>query len=246
MPATSESPAAAERDTLISADENRQMFNTIAERYDLMNLAMSQGLDRRWRRRAVRELAPVPEGEYLDIGAGTGDVSLEILRQCPTARVIGIDASEEMLAVGREKIAAANLSAAIELQTGDALALPYEAETFAGTVSAFTLRNLEDRALGLKEMRRVIKSGGRTVVLELTRPENSLIRCGHWFYNHTIVPLLGRLLSRGDAYTYLAKSIDDFPAASDILTKMTAAGFENVRAVPLQGGIVTIFIGGKI
>jgi demethylmenaquinone methyltransferase / 2-methoxy-6-polyprenyl-1,4-benzoquinol methylase len=231
------------RDTLISADENRRMFDQIAGRYDLVNRMLSLGIDRRWRRRLIDLLEPKSGERFLDVGTGTGDVSLEITRKMPGAIVIGIDPAAEMLDVGREKIARANLVDSISFQVGDAMAPAFDDGSFSGVVSAFTIRNVEDRALAIKEMARVLQPGGRLVLLELTVPENILLRFFHRIYNNWIVPLIVFFLSHGAAYRYLIKSINDFPPPGKILEKFDEAGLTENKHIPLTGGIVSLFYG---
>ena len=227
------------RDTLTTADENRRMFDGIAGRYDLLNRVLSLGQDRRWRRRAVGELAPQAGERYLDVGCGTGDVALEVLRQCPDARVTGLDPSRGMLALAQRKA-----GGAVGYVVGDALALPFADGVFAGVAMAFCFRNVVDRLGAAQEMRRVTAPGGRVVVLELTVPEKRLARFGHRFYNRWLVPLVGRLLAgRRGAYQYLADSIEAFPKAADIAELLAEAGLQRVRHVPMTAGAVTLFVG---
>ena len=135
----------------MSADDNRRMFDRIARRYDLMNRLLSGGLDRRWRRKAVETLAPRPGGRYLDVGCGTGDLAVEILRQCAGASVVGIDPAEGMLAIAEAKIAQAGLASGASFQTGDAEALDFDDGSMAGVISAFCLRNIAHRTRALME-----------------------------------------------------------------------------------------------
>lgn len=232
------------RDSLISADDNRQMFDRIARRYDLMNGLMSGGMDRRWRRRAVKLLAPRDGGRYLDVGCGTGDLAVEILRQCPTAEVIGIDPAEEMLAIGQAKIASKGLADRASFQPGNAESLEFADGELAGVISAFCLRNIEHRAKALTEMRRVIAPGGRAVILELTTPTNPIVRAGHWLHTRCFVPVAGRCIARGSgAYKYLVSSVQDFTPTPQVLEMMAEAGFVEPACVRLSGGVVTIFVG---
>jgi len=231
-----------DRDSLLTPADNRRMFDAIARRYDLMNAVLSLGLDRVWRRRAVSELCPRPGGAYLDIGCGTGDVGVEIVRRCPTARVVGLDPAERMLDVGRSKIAAANLDASITFCVGDATALPFGDAEFAGIVTAFCIRNVADRQAAMREMRRTLAPGGRVVILELSVPASRLLAVGHRCYNRYVVPLAGRIIARSrTAYQYLVDSVANFPRPPQVLDMLTRAGFETATARPIHGGIVTIF-----
>ena len=185
-----------------------------------------------------------PGGRYLDVGCGTGDVGIEIVRQCAGASVVGIDPAERMLDVGREKLRRAGLADAVALECGDALALPFGDATFDGAIAAFCIRNVTDRVAALAEMRRVLVPGGRAVVLELTVPPGRLMRAGHRFYTAWLVPLAGRLIARNrDAYRYLVASVRQFPRAEEFLATLSRAGLVNLRHVPLFGGTVTVFVG---
>lgn len=230
------------RDSLMAPDDNRRMFDAIARRYDLMNAVLSLGLDRLWRRRAVGALAPRPGGRYLDIGCGTGDVGIEILRQCGGASVIGLDPAERMLDIARAKVAAAGLARAITLRAGDAADLPFDDGQFAGVVTAFCIRNVADRLRAVTEMHRVLAPGGRVVILELSVPSNPLLAAGHRLYNRCLVPLAGRIIARSrGAYQYLVDSVADFPRAPEVLATLARAGFDDPCGCPIHGGIVTIF-----
>lgn len=233
-----------QRDSLISADDNRQMFDRIARRYDLMNGLMSGGLDRRWRRKAVKLLTPRSGGRYLDVGCGTGDLAMEILRQCPAAEVIGIDPAEEMLAIAKAKIARKGIADRASFQPGDAESLDFADGELAGVISAFCLRNIAHRAKALAEMRRVIAPGGRAVILELTTPTNPIVRAGHWLHTRCFVPVAGRCVARGGgAYTYLVDSVRDFTQTPQVLEMMAEVGFAEPACMRLAGGVVTIFVG---
>jgi demethylmenaquinone methyltransferase/2-methoxy-6-polyprenyl-1,4-benzoquinol methylase len=232
-------------DALIPADENRRMFDLIAKRYDLMNALMSFGLHRFWRQQAVKTLcatgcASNPR-QFLDIGCGTGDITLTILRQDPAAQVTGIDLSSPMLEIAKQKTGVAQQLDRATYQTGNATNLPFENHSFSGIVSAFCLRNIDDRSKAFLEMRRLIKPGGRLVILELNKPDRSIPRLIHQLYTRWIIPALGSLLSQGSAYRYLANSIEHFPGPAAIVSEMTRAGFTQASQVPLTGGFVTLF-----
>lgn len=231
------------RDTLIAADENRVMFDRIARRYDLMNKIISLGLDGRWRERAIERLSPVSGGRYLDVGAGTGDLLLQIVKRAPEATGIGIDPSAAMLAVGRDKIRARGLEERIHLRTGDAMDLPFDDDTFDGVILGFAIRNVEDRQKALCEFKRVLKPGARLVILELTVPERPVSRLCHRLYTGTVVPTAARLLSIRTAYAYLVDSVRAFPRNQEFEAMMRTAGFEDAASEPLTLGTVSIFYG---
>jgi demethylmenaquinone methyltransferase/2-methoxy-6-polyprenyl-1,4-benzoquinol methylase len=159
--------------------------------------------------------------------------------------VVGIDPADGMLEIGRKKIEQANLSEHVSFKVADGSALPFEESSFSGTVSAFTIRNIADRDQAMREMHRVLLPGGRAAILELTTPANRLMRVMHRLYNRSVVPVVGRLLSHGDAYDYLIRSIDDFPSPASVVEGLTPAGFEAVAATPLSGGVVTLFTGTR-
>lgn len=221
------------------------MFDAIAGRYDALNHILSLGLDRYWRKRAVLALAPQPDCRILDIGSGTGDMGLEILKQQPGASVTGIDPAEAMLEVAGRKLVQQGLQNSVQFESGDATDLQFDDGSFDGIISAFCIRNVEDRGKAFSEMYRVLRPGGRTVVLELSKPKGRLLRSAHKIYNRVFVPMIGRALSKGRAYRYLVDSIEGFPESGIILEKIKTGGFRETGCIPLTGGIVTIFIGEK-
>jgi demethylmenaquinone methyltransferase/2-methoxy-6-polyprenyl-1,4-benzoquinol methylase len=231
-----------QQDVLLTAEQNARMFNGLSPHYDRLNRILSLGLDHSWRRRAVALLAPVPAGAYLDIGCGTGDLCVELLRQQPEASVTGIDPAADMLDLARRKLERIQPPNRATFQTGDACALPYPDDQFDGIVSAFCIRNIVDRASAFAEMARVTRAGGRVVTLELTRPRHALLRWGHRVYSRVIVPLAGRLVSQGDAYQYLNDSVAQFPSPELLANEMRAAGLDKVDIFPLTGGTVTIIV----
>jgi demethylmenaquinone methyltransferase/2-methoxy-6-polyprenyl-1,4-benzoquinol methylase len=220
------------------------MFDRIAKNYDAANRAISMGMDRVWRRKAVELLRPFRGGRYLDIGTGTGDLVFEILDQSANVLVDGIDPSEQMLAIARDKAAKRGTGDAVNFFAADALDLPMESETYDGIVSGFCFRNIERRQKALEEMRRVLKPNGVLVILEATYPESSLIRLGYRMYV-PLVPLIGKWLGAGGAYKYLVDSIEDFPKPDTITDMFSAAGFSGVRYQSLTFGTVCIFSGKK-
>jgi demethylmenaquinone methyltransferase / 2-methoxy-6-polyprenyl-1,4-benzoquinol methylase len=232
-----------QHDSLTTAEENRAMFDTIAGYYDGTNRILSLGLDRLWRRRGVACLKPRSGGVYLDVGCGTGDIALEILRQSPGSRVTGIDPSRGMLELGRQKMAAVGLSHAVSLEEGDVLALRYEDNFFEGSITSFCMRNVTDRKRGLSEIRRVVKPGGLLVIVELTEPSGPIMRPLFRIYSRVVMPLVTKIMSSVSAYRYLADSMADFPPPRVFLDLMAQAGFVDVQYVHLTGGIVTLFIG---
>lgn len=232
------------RDTLISAEENRAMFNRVAKHYDAANRAISIGRDRSWRRKTVQLVKPFGGGRYLDVGTGTGDLAFEILDQTANVSIDGIDPAEQMLAIAREKAKQRGVGDEVSFFSADALELPMESNTYDGIVSGFCFRNIERRQKALEEMRRVLKSGGMLAILEATCPESAFIRLGYKLYM-PLVPLIGRFMGGGTAYKYLVDSIQDFPKPETVTDMFSAAGFCHVQCTPLTFGTVCIFTGKK-
>ena len=229
------------RDALITAGENRRMFDAIAGRYDLMNAVMSLGMHRSWRRRAVSYLLSRGGRDILDIGCGTGDVSLAVIRRNPAARVTGLDPALKMLAIAETKTRRAGLAGQAIYREGDATSLSFGDAAVDGIICAFCLRNITARAAALREMRRVLRPGGTLAILELTAPQHPIPRGIHRAYTRHLIPLMGRLLSQGAAYHYLADSIDHFPPASVIVNEMRQAGFPGADRHSLTFGFVSLF-----
>jgi demethylmenaquinone methyltransferase / 2-methoxy-6-polyprenyl-1,4-benzoquinol methylase len=221
----------------------RAMFDAIAPRYDLLNRVLSFGIDQRWRRRAVRLLEIEQPGRILDVATGTGDLAIEALALNPR-KVVGVDISEEMLRVGREKIEQRGLSDRITLQRGDSERLPFSDAQFDAALVAFGVRNFEDLDRGLREIRRVLKPGSALVVLEFSRPRAFPIRQLYGFYSRHVLPRVGGAVSRdGGAYRYLPDSVEAFPDGDEFLAHMAAAGFGELRSIPLTSGIASLYRG---
>lgn len=219
----------------------RGIFTAIAPRYDLLNHVLSLNIDRRWRRDAVRALGweKAPGGTYLDLCAGTLDLAATLGNDPGfKGRVIGADFVKPMLELGRDK------SAAVVPVTADALDLPFPGEKFDGATVGFGVRNLMDLDRGLVEARRVLKPGARLVVLEFTTPTWQPMRGLYFFYFRTVLPLIGRLVSKHrNAYTYLPESVLAFPGPDELKGKMERAGFRDVGYRLLLGGICAIHVG---
>lgn len=219
------------------------MFTAITPRYDLLNRILSCGLDRFWRRRVVALSGLREGGAAVDVCCGTGDLSgLLAIASGSRGRVCGVDFCDRMLECARRKFADRGRPQ-LEFVQGDALRLPFANETFDAATMAFGLRNLADSQRGFEELRRVVCGGGTVVVLELTRPHGWL-RAFYYPYLFVLLPLIGGLVSwHFGAYRYLAHSIAEFLPPQQVLRQMTAAGLRDVRAIPLCGGIATIFYG---
>jgi demethylmenaquinone methyltransferase/2-methoxy-6-polyprenyl-1,4-benzoquinol methylase len=217
----------------LAPDAVRTMFDRIAPVYDTMNHAMTAGLDRRWRKETARAVVS-PGDRVLDACCGTGDLALADLKA--GARVTGLDFSERMLERARAK------SSEVEWLQGDALALPFADGTFDGATVGFGARNLDDLEAGLRELRRVLRPGGRLGILEITRPRG-LLRPFYKLWFDALIPLAGKLLPGGSAYTYLPASVRRFPEAKDFAELMQSAGFEQVGYRLFAGGIVALHTG---
>jgi len=218
------------------------MFDRIAGRYDLLNSVMTAGLHHSWRVRAADRAEVGPGDAVLDVCCGTGDLAFELAgRVAPAGHVVGCDFSEQMLDLAREK--AATRGATVRFEWADALQLPYDAGRFDAVTVGFGVRNFADRDRGLREMARVLKPGGRLVVLEFTAPTRPPFSTFYSLWFDRIVPILGRLTSDPGAYAYLAESVHSFPDPPGLAARMAAAGIEQIRYTVLAGGIVTIHSG---
>jgi demethylmenaquinone methyltransferase/2-methoxy-6-polyprenyl-1,4-benzoquinol methylase len=232
--------SAAPRDAAGTLDERevRAMFDRIASIYDRMNSVMTAGMHHRWRERAA-DLAAVRGGDSaLDVATGTGDLALALARRTGEAgSVTGSDFSERMLELARRK------SSRVRFETGDALALPYADDSFDAATVGFGARNFADLERGLSEMARVVRPGGRVVVLEITSPERPPLS---WFFRlwfDRVVPAIGRLVGDPTAYSYLPSSVRRFPAARELAARLAAVGLVDVRWVITAGGIIAIHVG---
>jgi len=226
-------------------DSVRKLFDSVAPRYDFLNHLLSLRRDISWRRKAVLELNGV-KGWILDIATGTGDVAIEIVRQHPERKVFGIDFSEPMIRGAHRKILKKELFETIVLSLGDAIFLPFRDNTFHATLIAFGLRNILDKEQALSEMVRVVKEGGKVVVLEFTFPKNGLMKSLYPIYFRKILPWIGGVISGdGGAYTYLPESVFKFRYAEHYEEIMKRAGLEEVRSRRLTGGIASILSGIK-
>jgi len=223
-----------------------EMFSEIAPRYDFLNRLLSLGVDRRWRRLAVAEMVPAVGGRHLDLATGTADMALEILRQKGTgAEVAGADISREMMRIGREKCRTAGAGKRVSFVQAPGEALPYRDGVFDSACVAFGIRNVVDRERGLREMCRVVRPGGRVVVLEFSTPRGALFGALYRFYFTRLLPRIGGLFSRGEAYAYLPESVLSFPEPRDFAAMMRAAGCAVVSIRPLTCGIVTLYVGTR-
>ena len=215
------------------------MFGSIATRYDLANHLLSCGIDFYWRRRAADIVAAWQPKKIVDLATGTGDLALALQQEMPDAEIVGVDFLKEMIELAKAKGVRHTVVA-------DAMNLPFPDNSFDCATVAFGLRNMEDYGRALREMSRVLAPNGHLLVLEFSLPTRPVLRAIYRFYLHRCLPLFGSLLTgKKSAYDYLGDSIEEFPSGRTMLRLIEASGFENARAEPLTGGIVTIHVAGK-
>ncbi|HEY2260897.1 MAG TPA: bifunctional demethylmenaquinone methyltransferase/2-methoxy-6-polyprenyl-1,4-benzoquinol methylase UbiE [Solirubrobacteraceae bacterium] len=224
----------------------RAMFDRIAAVYDRMNAVMTAGLHHRWRRRAADLAAVKPGAEVLDVATGTGDLALELARRvAPGGRVVGADFSPVMLDLARAKASQTPPAAGVQLRfdQANALALPYGDGEFDAATVGFGARNFSDLRQGLSEMVRVVRPGGRVVVLEITTPTRPPLSTFLELWFDQVVPLLGRLAADADAYSYLPNSVRRFPPPAELAATMWDCGLRGIRYVLTAGGIISLHVG---
>jgi demethylmenaquinone methyltransferase / 2-methoxy-6-polyprenyl-1,4-benzoquinol methylase len=218
--------------------EVASMFDGLVGRYDRLNGILSFGLDRVWRRATARAAAPRPGDLALDLGCGTGDLSVALARQ--GVRVVGVDASAGMLAAAADR----GLRG-LDLVRGSAFALPFRDGAFGAVASAFVMRNLDDRPAAFRELARVARPGATLALVDITEPGWPPLRRAFDAFFRAAAPALGRLAGHGPEYRYLVRSVAHLPPAVDLCAELRRAGFAHVRARPLTGGIVTLFTGNR-
>lgn len=223
-----------------------EMFDRIAKRYDRMNTLLSFGLHHLWRRRLIKAMALSDGDEALDVACGTADVGIAAALSNPQVRVTGLDPSAGMLGVGNQKLSALSLDERLVLTLGDAQEMPFEDARFGATAISFGIRNVPDRARGLREMARVTRSGGRVCVLELGVPRSGLLAPFARFHVRFIVPLLGRLFAGKEEYRYLQESVEGFPTPEDFAALMEQNGLRDVTIQPQSFGAAHLYVGTVI
>jgi demethylmenaquinone methyltransferase / 2-methoxy-6-polyprenyl-1,4-benzoquinol methylase len=232
-------------ENLSKKEQVARMFDNISHRYDFLNHFLSLGIDKGWRKRAIRILAPSKPKLMLDVATGTGDFAIQALKLNPE-RIIGVDISEGMLEVGRKKMVAKGVSTIIEMVQADSENLPFEENKFDAVTVAFGVRNFEHLSKGLREIFRVMKPGALVVILEFSRPRRFPFKQVYNFYFKTILPKLGSWISRDkSAYSYLPESVEAFPDGDAFMAILKEVGFKNVSCELLTFGISSIYIAQK-
>ncbi|MCR5453694.1 MAG: bifunctional demethylmenaquinone methyltransferase/2-methoxy-6-polyprenyl-1,4-benzoquinol methylase UbiE [Bacteroidales bacterium] len=231
--------------TKTKREQVEDMFDNIAPKYDLLNHSLTIGIDRIWRRKAIKIANENHPTSILDIAAGTGDFSI-LEAQRTQAQITAIDISQKMLDVAILKAEKNGLAERITFQKADSLAMPFADNTFDAATVGFGVRNFVDIPKGLSEIYRVLKPGGRLVVLELSEPYNPVVKAGFDLYFHKVLPFFGRMVSKDkSAYTYLPKSVDNFPYGERFVEIMNSCGYANTSLQWLSLGIAAIYVGEK-
>ncbi len=221
------------------------MFNSIARKYDFLNHFLSLGIDIFWRKKAIKMLQSFQPKQLLDIATGTGDFAIEAMKLHPE-KIIGIDISEGMLEVGRKKMKQKGYDKIIDMQIGDSENLSFEDNKFDAVIVAFGVRNFENLEKGLQEMKRVIRKGGKVVILEFSKPTAFPIKQLYHFYFRLVLPKVGKIISKDStAYTYLPASVSEFPSGNEFLKILKKVGYKNTKCKSLTLGISSIYVGEK-
>lgn len=222
------------------------MFNNISGTYDFLNHFLSLGIDVIWRKMAIKELLADKPANILDVATGTGDFAFEAIRILKPSKITGVDISEGMLAIADEKIRKRKMQDIFEVRLGDSEKLLFDQDTFDAVTVAFGVRNFEDLEKGLSDMLRVLKPGGKAVILEFSKPKVFPVKQAYNVYFKYITPTIGKLFSKdSSAYTYLPESVAAFPDGKDFTALMEKVGFKNTKYRPLTFGICSIYTGIK-
>ncbi|WP_316822411.1 bifunctional demethylmenaquinone methyltransferase/2-methoxy-6-polyprenyl-1,4-benzoquinol methylase UbiE [Pedobacter gandavensis] len=232
--------------TATKKEQVASMFDNISETYDFLNHFMSLGIDILWRKKAIAELKALQPRLILDVATGTGDFAFESIKILKPEKVIGVDISDGMLEVARKKIKDRNLGSIFSVQMGDSEGLHFEDNHFDAVTVAFGVRNYENLEKGLADMYRVLKPGGKIVILEFSKPRKFPIKQGYNFYFNHITPLFGKIFSKDNqAYTYLPESVAAFPDGEAFNQMMTKVGFKEAKDNRLTFGVCAIYTGVK-
>lgn len=233
------------QEDLSKKEQVAKMFNNISHKYDLLNHLLSLGIDIQWRKKAIKQLKPIQPKSILDVATGTGDFAIQSLSLNPQ-KVIGVDISDGMLSVGKEKIANKKLDHIISLENGDSENLRFSDNNFDAVIVAFGVRNFEHLENGLSNMHRVLRKGGKVVILEFSKPTSFPFKQIYNFYFNSILPNIGNVISRDNsAYTYLPESVQAFPDGERFLEILNKTGFNQIECIPLTFGICSIYTGIK-
>ncbi len=223
-----------------------QMFDSIAESYDMLNHTLSMGIDRSWRKKGILTLQNLHPQHILDIATGTGDLAIQAWDLLTPAKITGIDISEGMMKIGRQKVAKAGLSKHIFFEKQDCQQLLIESNTFDAAMVAFGIRNFENLDKCLQEILRVLKPGGRLMILELSTPRSFPMKQGYWIYSKLFIPFVGKIVSKNNsAYRYLPKTIAAFPQGKEMTGILSENGFKNARYKSYTFGICTMYTAEK-
>lgn len=233
-------------DTANKSVQVERMFNEIADQYDKLNHTLSFGIDYAWRKRGILSLKDVQPNHILDIATGTGDLALDAYKRLHPEMITAIDISEKMMDVGRQKVSRAGLSDKITFLQQDCTALSFDDNTFDAATVAFGVRNFENLEKGLQEVYRVLYSEGKFMILELSVPENFIVKQLYFFYSKIFIPVIGKWISGNkNAYNYLPKSIKAFPQNAELASILQKIGFRNVSYKKLTFGICTLYLATK-
>jgi demethylmenaquinone methyltransferase/2-methoxy-6-polyprenyl-1,4-benzoquinol methylase len=232
--------------TLSKKGQVAEMFDGIAGKYDFLNHFLSMGIDKGWRKKAIREVAAIRPTAILDVATGTGDLAIAAAKAIPGSSITGVDISKGMLDVGVKKVAELQLDGRIRLSEGDSEALPFADASFDVVMCAYGVRNFENLEAGLREMQRVLRPGGKVVILEFSQPRRFPVAQLYKFYFRYILPAIGKLVSKHSrAYTYLPESVAAFPEGSAFTQMLTRCGFREPEARALTLGITSLYVGHK-
>lgn len=223
-----------------------RMFDSIAEKYDTLNHTLSMGIDRGWRKKGLKALKDINPQTILDIATGTGDLAIQAYDILRPQKIVGIDISEGMMEVGKQKVAKAGLSDVITFQKQDCMALDILDNSYDAAIVAFGVRNFEDLDRGLREILRVLKPGGKLMILELSTPKSFPMKQCYWLYSRLFIPTVGRLISKDKAaYSYLPKSIEAFLQGKEMVGTLTKSGFKDAKYKTYTFGICSMYLGTK-
>lgn len=232
-------------DAVSKKEEVAEMFNNISKRYDFLNHFLSLGIDKIWRKKAIRVLGEVKPKKILDIATGTGDFAIAALKLNPE-QVVGVDISQGMLDVGKVKMKKKGYDHIISMQLGDSEELPFETDHFDGLTVGFGVRNYQNLEKGLGDMLRVLKPEGKAVILEFSKPKKFPIKQLFGFYSKYMIPFFGKFISKDKrAYEYLPESVAAFPEGQDFVDIMKKVGYKDIKSQLVSGGIATIYSGIK-